>query len=1841
MVAETKLHIPSLTVSSAHLPTALEAVEYTLYRARHPDTGAPVLLRADLKQTPRTAARLRRELELREVLRPEWALRPLASVHGAGRTMLMLEDPGGELLNLAYLAPMSISHFLRTALHITGAVAEIHRSGLIHKDLKPDHIIIDTKDRVYITGFGFATYLSIERQISIPPEILAGTLAYIAPEQTGRLNQAPDMRSDLYSLGVIFFELLTARLPFYAADALEWIHCHVARAPPRLSEYVPGVPHVIDAIVARLLAKAPEERYQTANGLYDDLSRCLTYSREGRLDAFALGSLDVPTHLLVPQKVYGRQRELQELTSAVDRLLSQGKSEFLLISGHSGVGKSSLVGELQKYLLMKPALFASGKFDQFQTNVPYAAAAQAFQTLVRQILSTSAEEVAKWRKAFTGALGGSGQLIVNLVPDLEYIIGKQPPPPDLTAQDAATHFHRVFTRFLSTFATSEHPLILFFDDLQWLDIATLDLIERLASERTISRLLVVLAYRDNEVGSHHPLTGVLSRIRASEVSMRELPLSSLSRTEVEQIISDTLVPRRAAIAGVSDLVYRKAGGNPFFIRQFLSTLEEKGLIFFDQSKAAWNCDIERTRSMQFTDNVVDLMIEKLRRLPVATQAALGRLACLGNTATIATLLLLQGDAREDIHSVLRVAVKTGYIVRSETSYAFMHDRIHEAAHELIPASERMETHLRAARLMAAASAEMLAEQIFEIVSHFNRALNLLVETEEREAVARLNLSAARRSKAASAARTAIEYLEIAMSLLSQDAWERQYDLAFEIGFERAECAYLVGAMEDAERRLVQLAQRARGGVHAATVVSLRINLYTTLARMVDSVQIGLEYLRSVGTDLPSQPSAEDVELAYSALMELVSGGRVVKALERPQMVDLQGSATLDVLATMASPALFTNRELLQLVIAQMVAISIQRGNTAASALAYVWVGSILGSVFQKYQMGAELAQAGMQLLELQGFDRFKARTILVYGALVAPWTRPLSECRQILQRSLEFSLDVGDLSYASYAHIHIIHKMFGAGDSLHTLEQEAREVLRFVLRVRSGLIIPLLTGFLHVISMLRSSHAPELPSGVVGDLASLESDFDSNPQLAIAACWYWIVKLTACVHLGDHAGALVALGKARGLGWTSTGEFIIAEYHFYGALAYAAAWENASPERRGDLRAGFDELAAPLARWSTSCPETFSSRAALVAAEQARLDGNDMSAMRLYDQAIARSQEDNLIQIEALANERAARFYDGSGFTAIAELYVRQSHRCYSAWGAHGTVMGLERLYPQAFAEREDGGRSSLDVPVSQLDSFAIVRASQTVSREIVFPRLIETLVKQTIEHASVERGALILLRNGVPHIAADGRASQDGIQVKLRGEAEALSADDLPESGLRYVIRTRKRLIVDDVTSSDLLSSDPYVRRYAARSVFYAPIIKQANVIGALYLENTLAKNAFTPDRVTVLEFLASQAAISLENAYLYSELGRSAAFLAEAQRISHTGSWSWCVDTGEVRWSEEQFRLLAADPSDGQSPTLDGFFARVHPEDREALRKFVFAHVERGASFSMEFRILLPDGAVRFLHGVGRPKVGEDGEPLEYIGTTVDITDRKRADDALRDAQSDLMRAGRLATIGELTTSIAHEINQPLTAILANGTTCINWLSHDMPKIDHAKAAAQRVIESATRVGEIIDGIRAMARKDEPKMIPLELNDTIREIMVLLSSELRRRKVIVEIHYTEARLPIVGNRVQLQQVVVNLVMNAVEAVETVQSRRRLIRISTRCEEHEGALAEVSDTGIGMDDTTLSRIFEPLYTTKSGGLGIGLSMCRSIIAAHGGRISARSELGVGSSFTFSLPTAEGARCRE
>ena len=1432
--------------------------------------------------------------------------------------------------------------------------------------------------------------------------------------------------------------------------------------------------------------------------------------------------------------------------------------------------------------------------------------------------------------------------MVNLIPELALIIGEQSPVPELPPQDRQNRFQLVFRRFLGVFARKEHPLALFLDDLQWLDAATLDLLEQLVTHSEVGHLLLVGAYRDNEVTPSHPLARRLKTIREAGMDVQEIRLAPLMPDDLERLLAEALHTSPGRVRPLAGLVFEKTDGNPFFTIQFLIALGEEGLLAFDPGTEAWTWDLPRIRAKGFTDNVADLMAGKLGRLPAATRKALGQVACLGNVAETATLALVHGGAQEATHAALWGAVRSGLVLRSESTYTFLHDRIQEAAYALIPEGERAMEHLRIGRLLVAGvPAEDLEGNIFDIVNQFDRGAALITSQEERKRVAALDLIAGRRAKAGTAYVSALRYLSAGRALLPANAWERFYRLTFDLELNLAECEFLTGDFASAEERLSALSVRAQTTVDSAAVTCVRINLYTTLDQSHSAVEVGLEYLRWVDDQWSPHPTAEDVRQEYGRLWRRLGSGSIEALLDLPLMSDPDRCATMDVLTVLTSPALFTDLNLFRLVVGRMATLSLEHGNSNGSCLAYAWLGGVLGTYFGEYEAGFRFGRLGLELVEKHGLDRFSARVYLVFAVHVAHWTQHLRTCRAYLRRAFEAAQAAGDLSYAAYSCIDLVTNLFATGDPLSEVEQEAENGLEFARKVRFGLASDCITGQLRLIRMLRGL-TPDFTSfnDAEFDEGRFEQHLESNAQLAIGACWYWIRKLQAGVYARDYTSAVAAASKAAQLLWTAPTQLELAEYHFYGALARAAHCDMSSAEERSQHLEALAAHHKHLAVWAKNCPSTFANRAALTGAEIARLEGRELDAMRLYEEAIRLARERRFVQNEGLAHELAARFYEARGFETIAHAYLRNARSCYLRWGAEGKVRQLEQLHPHLREESVPASPATFGALVEQLDVGTVVKASQAVSGEIELGKLIETLMRIALEHAGAERGLLILLRGDEPQIVAEATAGHGKVEVTVR-EAAA-SPLDLPQSALHYVIRTRESVVLDDASVRNLYSDDEYIRQKHPRSVLCLPVLKQTKLVGALYLENNLTPYAFTSSRVAVLELLASQAAISLENARLYSErkraeeeLRRSEAYLTEAQRLSRTGSFGRSIATGEIVWSDETFRIFGYDKA--PSVTADMVVQRTHPDDRAVVQQTIDRSARDGKDYYHEYRLLMPDGSVRHVHAVAHAVKDASGN-IEFFGAVTDVTATKRAEEALRQSQAELAHVTRMTTLGELTASIAHEVNQPLAAIVTNGAVGLRWLDREVPDLAEVREAFASVISDGVRASEIIQRLRALSRKTEIQKVAVDINDAISEVTQLVHSEVLSHRASLRLELAQTLPAILGDRVQLQQVIINLVVNGMEAMASVTDRPRELVVRSQLDDSGQVLVAIQDSGVGIDPEKATQFFNAFFTTKPSGMGMGLSICRSIIEAHGGKLWASRNAGPGATFQFTLLSQQEAR---
>ncbi|MGD8836274.1 MAG: serine/threonine-protein kinase PknK, partial [Desulfobacteraceae bacterium] len=1241
--------------------------------------GLPVLLKvpALADPPPRLLGRLEHEYEIARDLDPDRIARPLALERHGGEAALVLEQGPTRTLASLLGRPMEIEPFLRIAIGINAALAELHRHELVHKDLKPGHVLLDEAGHVRLTGLGIASPLPREHQPPEPPEAIAGTWAYMAPEQTGRMNRSIDSRSDLYALGINFYQMLTGAVPFTAGDPMEWVHCHIARQPVPPSQRVPGLPEPLSEMVMKLLAKTAEERYQSSAGLDADLHRCLDqWESNGRIGPFPLGAHDAPERLLVPEKLYGRKSEIETLLAAFERVVVSGTPELVLVSGYSGIGKSSVVRELHKALVPPRGLFAAGKFDQYKRDVPYATLVQALQSLVRHILGKSETEVERWRSALQKAVSPNGQLIVSLIPEVELIIGRQPPVPELPPQEARNRFRMVLLRFLGVFADPGHPLALFLDDLQWLDAATLDLLTHLTTEPQVRTLLVVGAYRDNEVTPDHPLMRTIEAIRNGGAVVQDIVLAPLTANDLCRLVADALRCDLERAQPLAQFLHEKTGGNPFFAIEFLTALADDGLLTFAPSGPGWRWDMARIRARNYTDNVVDLMAEKLGRLPAPTREVLKQLACLGNVADIDTLAAVYEETKETIRTALWPAVLAGVLFQQDNTCRFLHDRIHQAAYALIPEGRRAEVHLHIGRaLLARLPAEHATEGLFDIANHLIRGAALLRDRDEKAQVAQIVLDAGRKAKASSAYASACFYLTAGMALLDESDWESRYELAFSLWLHRAECEFLTGNFNTAEGLIEVLLQRGASNVDRAAAYHLKVQLHLIKSENPQAVDSALTCLRLFDIDIPAHPSPEQVQAEYDTMWRTLAGRPIESLIDLPLMTDPELLAAMQVLSVLLGPAYFTDIQLHRLHLCRMVNLSIRHGICGPSAHGCGFLGFILGPAFHRYDEAYRFGKLACDIAEKHGFLAYKARTYVAMG-LIALWTQPIATAVDFNRMAFHAATETGSPEMAGYSLFHLLADLFLRNDPLEAVWRESETALDYVRKAKFHDVADIIVSKQRFIAAMQGrTTSLSTFSDAQFDEAAFEAKLTAD-RMPMLVCLYWIIKLKARYLSGDYAEVIATADKAKPMLWAAAAHIHLLDYYLYTALAVTALYEEASEQKRARWRDLLTAHREQLREWAENYPPNFADKHALLSAEIARIEGRETEAMRLYDQALGSARDNDFVQQQALAAEVAARFYKAQGFEKIAETYHRDAHAGYARWGAHAKVRQLERLHP-------------------------------------------------------------------------------------------------------------------------------------------------------------------------------------------------------------------------------------------------------------------------------------------------------------------------------------------------------------------------------------------------------------------------------------------------------------------------------------------------------------------------------------------------------------------------------------
>jgi len=1485
-----------------------------VYRARRVADCQPVILKFLNRDYP-TSEQIRRykqEYHLTYQLDAPGIVKAYCLEEWERSYAIILEDFGGISLEqwLKKREQLSLGEFLYFAIAITESLEQIHAQNIIHKDINLANIVVNPQTKeLKIIDFGISTQLSRENPTLKNPQVLEGTLAYMSPEQTGRMNRGLDYRTDFYSLGVSFYQMLMEKLPFDSSEPLELVHCHLARMPPPLGN-TEEIPQIIADIVMKLMAKNAEDRYQSAYGLKADLEECRRQlEATGNIVAFPLGKQDISARFQIPQKLYGREGEIAMLLEAFERVAnpsesSQGGVELMLVAGYSGIGKSSLVQELYKPITARRGYFISGKFDQFQRNVPYSAIVAAFRGLIEQLLGETEAQLQIWREKLLQALRSNGQLIIDVIPEVELIIGKQPPVPILGANEAQNRFNLVFGNFIRAFCNYEHPLTIFLDDLQWADLATLKLVKRILVEGKTQYLFLLGAYRDNEVSVSHPLAIALEKLQQNDQAIAQITLNTLPLERIACLIGDTLKHTSETVQDLAQLVWQKTGGNPFFVNEFLQVLYNQRLLQFDSQSRSWQWDIALIQATGFTDNVVELMVNKLQKLPSSSQDILSLAACWGAEFDLKLLTWIQQKSPQESFHLLKIALERSLIVPlSELdenlliqAYKFSHDRIQQAAYSLIPENQRASTHLQIGRiLLEQIPVAQQEEQLFDIVDQLNRGIELVDDAEEREKLARLNLRAGGKANDATAYAAAITYFNLGMSLLDAQCWQNQYQLTLSLYQEAAKAAYLNAELEWMEELAATIAKEAKTPLDRLELGKIKLDAYTNQGRLAEALATGLESLASLGIEFPQAASQEDFAPAFANIQTLLCNRQPAELANLPQMQDQLIHEALALLVKITPVTYLAVPALFPLVIFKQVELSITSGNAPASAFSYATYGMILCGIMGEFALGYEYGQLALKVFSQLNGRQFAAGTFMMVYSFINHWRIHLKESIKPLQHAFLVGLEQGDFAYAGYVNNSYYYRLYLTGKELGEMEREIEPYNQMLEAIGQQTALSYNQPFRQaVLNLQGQSNQPHQLVGEVMDEASLISYYQ-NSKNGTGLWVVYIAKATLCYLFAEFEQALTASTSAQQYLTAATSHVLIPVWCFYNSLVRLALVKEGrrqnpplTPPRRGtegrreedfgcffhlleEVRANQEKMQL----WADSAPMNYLHKFYLVEAEYYRVLGEKAQAIEFYNLAIAKAKENAYIQEEALANELAAKFYFNWGQEKIARVYMMDAHYCYARWGATAKVKHLEENYPQLcqFTTTNSANYRSLSTRTTSnstnnkvLDLATLIKSTNAISSEIVLDKLLATLMDILVENAGAQRGILILPRGESLLVEATKEADSEEVFI-----LQSLPVDEctrLSSKIVHYVARTHETLVLNDATREGKFTNDAYIQQYQCQSIACTPLINQGKFQGIIYLENNLTTGAFTEERLTLLRALATQGAISLENAQLYDNI-------------------------------------------------------------------------------------------------------------------------------------------------------------------------------------------------------------------------------------------------------------------------------------------------------------------------------------------------------------------------------------
>ncbi len=1478
----------------------------TIYRGVRESDGVAVIVKYLNREYPSSEelADFIREYELMKKLACNGMAKAYAMEKCQNSLAIIMEDIGGDSVSrILKKAKLDLREKLSLAILMTRALAQLHQKNIVHKDINPTNFIWNVEtNRLVIIDFGISSEIMREPTQSSNRDLLEGTLDYISPEQTGKTNRPIDYRTDLYSIGITFYEIFTGRLPFMGEDDLDIVYSHIAKPPLPPSEISGDIPEMLSAIIMKLISKAPEERYQSAAGLLKDLEYCLQLLDSGmKTDAsFRPGRGEVLSRFEIPSRLYGRTEETEALLDSFQRVM-QGGSELFLVAGHSGTGKSTLINEIRKPVAARKGYFVSGKFNQYERNIPYYGFSRAFRNLVKQLLSESQKSLDEWRRLILEAVGSAGQIMLDMIPELERIMGQQPQLAELGPIEAQNRFQLVFLSFLRVFARAEHPLVIFLDDLQWSDTPTLELIKFILTKGNVSYLFFIGAYRDNEVQEGHPLLRLLEELGKEQSGVfplfRQVVIEPLDFQASNRLIADTLHMPQESVEPLTRIIHQKTKGNPLFLTRLLNSLYKQGSFTFVPEKGQWTYDLKKVEAAEISDNVIDLLVKELQSLPAEDMDILKLAACIGNRFDISTVSRISGKPVSELGKILWTAIEKELVFPMDNNYRFMqalgpetaesglemyfcfaHDRIRQAVYSLIPEDSIKELRLLIGTdYLKAFRKSKREDSLFDMVNHLNKAGELISARADRLELAELNIMAGNRAKKTTAFSAALAYYEAAEALLRPEEWAELPDKHFRLLMEQAGAALLTGGLGKAEELCGRLSEKAESKLDKGEVSNLKILLYIFQGKLQDTIGEARSALGLFGVFLPE--SEEDVRLkteeGLARMRESLAGAELDKLTELPRMQDPEKLMAMQILASVIPPAIQVRPEIFTLASLMMLELTLTYGTSPLSCKNFGDCGVIFGSVLSDYKTGYNLGRAAYNLaIKLKAEAQLSP--VFFISTFLSPWRKHYSESIRFYDLSYQTGMESGDLVHVTYAAAHKAHMYVWVGKNLDECLKETRKTTEFLKQAKAAAPLLLAEIVMYCVMKFQAQPGREADAELEERCRELQKAIEEAQNTAFMGRFLQYNAYVSMI-MGDFGEAERWSGMADEIIAASLSDFSTPDHYLFKGMLLAGKYKGAREDEKEKIRGALYVIREKLKHWADNCPENFAHKYYLLSAEIAAAENASLDeTMGSFEKALGSIGKGDFVQFRALCSERCALFWLGRGNETIGRAYIREAYYYYGQWGAFRKTALLKREYSHYFAPHEEGSAEgtvrgtrmpSVDRPNSSIDMLSVFRFTQAISREIKIEKLLGILIKTMIANAGAQRGCL-LIRNDDGQFYIEASQNSDAEQPRVMLSIPFSEGNELCREMAQYVMRTGDTLVIGDASEDMNWGSNEYVESNGIRSVLCMPVFYQNRLKGLVYLENNLSDNVFTSERLETLKILSSQAAISIENARLYENM-------------------------------------------------------------------------------------------------------------------------------------------------------------------------------------------------------------------------------------------------------------------------------------------------------------------------------------------------------------------------------------